>query len=130
MSWRVINGLAILAAVFVGVSVVLLKNEVHERKASIRALKAEIREHQDAIRVLNAEWALLASPGLLQDRSMRFLALMPMRAEQIVESPAVVPFRRKGEVAPADRGILLKARAPKPKPSRSKTGQAKSETES
>ena len=103
---RSLNILAVLMTLVVAVAVQRAKSDVQDRKDRLDALVHEIREQREAIRVLNAEWAMLSSPDMLQDRSYRFLALMPLRTDQIVDSAEAIPMRLKGEDAAEDGGIL------------------------
>ncbi len=107
MSIRTLNILAVLVTLLVAIAVQLAKSDVHEQKERLADLAKEIREHREAIRVLNAEWALLSSPDLLQQRSHQFLALMPIRSGQIVDSPNAIPMRPKGADAADDEGVVL-----------------------
>lgn len=93
---RFLNIAALLIAVFVGVAVLQVKNAVKEKRAEIARLEAAIRNEQQALRILEAEVALLASPGLLEARSIDFLALMPLEPRQIIDSPDRIPLRPLG----------------------------------
>ena len=113
---RLLNYGAILIAVFVGVAVMHLKQQVQERREEIRFIAEDIRRDREDIRVLEAEWALLSSPSVLQERSYKFLALMPLMPSQIVQDPNAVPMRRRGEKAEMDEGILLPVSKPRYRP--------------
>lgn len=106
MIWRLVNIFALVVAVGAGVWVLQLKSSVKDRQQAVKQLERQIRNQREDIRVLQAEWALLSSPALLQKRSIDFLALMPLRAEQVVASPDAVPMRRRGVDAVPDEGIL------------------------
>ena len=110
---RWLNIVAILAAVAVGIAVVQVKSAVKAQREAVEKIAETIRRDREAIRVLKAEWALLSSPELLQDRAYRFLALMPMQADQIVSSPDAIPMRRRGEDAADDAGVLKASAEPK-----------------
>ncbi|GHF23097.1 hypothetical protein GCM10017044_16890 [Kordiimonas sediminis] len=107
------KGLVILAsfiAVAAGVAVLLLKLAVHEKEQELKALHVQIKRDQEAIRVLEAEWAYKTSPSKLQDKSLRFLALMPPKPDQIILTPAVVPLRPTGEEVDSNVDVLLPER--------------------
>jgi hypothetical protein len=107
---RLFTILAAITAVIAGAAVLQLKLAVQEKADEVKAIAARIHEDREAIRVLEAEWAYVTNPRSLQDKSVRFLALMPPKAEQILEDPTVIPFRPRGVEAGEDPGVLLPAR--------------------
>ena len=114
--WRFLNYGAVILAVLVGVIVMHLKQQVKEQKEELQIIADDIRKDRETIRVLEAEWALLSSPTLLQDRSYRFLALMPVVPGQILDDPNAIPMRKRGVDADADDGVLLPVSKPRNRP--------------
>ena len=110
---RLFTILVAITAIIAGAAVLQLKLAVQERADKVKAIAAQIHEDREAIRVLEAEWAYLTNPRALQDKSVRFLALMPPKAEQILEDPTTIPFRPRGVEAEEDPGVLLPARSEK-----------------
>lgn len=110
---RLFTILVAITAIVAGAAVLQLKLAVQERADKVKAIAAQIHEDREAIRVLEAEWAYLTNPRALQDKSVRFLALMPPKAEQILEDPTTIPFRPRGVEAEEDPGVLLPARGEK-----------------
>ena len=108
---RLFTILAAITAVIAGAAVLQLKLAVQEKADEVKALANQIHEDREAIRVLEAEWAFLTTPRSLQDKSVRFLALMPPTAEQILEEPTTIPFRPRGVEAEEDPGVLLPTKA-------------------
>ncbi|WP_417450486.1 cell division protein FtsL [Kordiimonas sp.] len=106
---RLFTILAAFTAILAGAAVLQLKLAVQEKADEVRALANIIHEDREAIRVLEAEWAFLTTPRSLQEKSIRFLALMPPTAEQILEEPTRIPFRPRGVEAEEDPGVLLPA---------------------
>lgn len=104
---RVVTILAAVTAIASGAAVLQLKLAVQNKAADVEALAEQIHRDREAIRVLEAEWAYLTTPRALQDRSIRFLALMPPTAEQVITDPADIPFRPEGIEAESDPGVLL-----------------------
>ena len=104
---RLFTILVAITAIVAGAAVLQLKLAVQEKADEVKAIAAQIHEDREAIRVLEAEWAYLTNPRSLQDKSVRFLALMPPKAEQILEDPTVIPFRPRGVEAEEDPGVLL-----------------------
>ncbi|WP_262690993.1 cell division protein FtsL [Kordiimonas aestuarii] len=107
---RLFTILAAITAILAGAAVLQLKLAVQERADEVKALANKIHADREAIRVLEAEWAYLTTPRSLQDKSIRFLALMPPTAEQILEEPTTIPFRPRGVEAEEDPGVLLPAK--------------------
>ena len=110
MMRRVLPWIAAGLALIAGVAVMQLKFAVQEKADDVAALAQTIRRDREAIRVLDAEWTYLTSPARLQDQSLRFLALMPPKPEQIVGNPTVIPFRPRGLEAPSDPGVMRDGR--------------------
>lgn len=104
---RMVTIVAAVTAIASGAAVLQLKLAVQNKAADVEALAAQIHQDREAIRVLEAEWAFLTTPRSLQDRSIRFLALMPPTAEQVITDPADIPFRPKGIESEGDPGVLL-----------------------
>lgn len=104
---RLFTILAAVTALFAGAAVLQLKLAVQEKADEVKALANQIHEDREAIRVLEAEWAYLTTPRALQEKSIRFLALMPPAAEQILSEPDRIPFRPRGVEAEEDPGVLL-----------------------
>ena len=104
---KLLTFLAGLTAIVTGVFVLQLKSTVQEKKKDVAALARQIHDDREAIRVIEAEWAYLTTPRLLQERSIRFLALMPPRAKQILTTPTVIPMRPDGALVEGDPGVLL-----------------------
>ena len=104
---RLFTVLAAITALLAGAAVLQLKLAVQEKADGLTALANKIHEDREAIRVLDAEWAYLTTPRALQEKSIRFLALMPPTAEQILETPDRIPFRPRGVEAGEDPGVLL-----------------------
>jgi len=113
---KFISTLAAITVLASGAAVLKLKVSVQEREEEIRALAQKIHDDQEAIRVLEAEWAYLTTPKSLQDRSVKFLALMPPKARQIIHDPVAVPYRPRGvDVEKGDdKGVLLPASEKEP----------------
>jgi hypothetical protein len=113
---RYIPLLAAGVALLSGAAVLQLKYAVQEQSSQVKSIARQIHLDQEAIRVLKAEWSYKTTPSMLQDRSLRFLALMPPHSEQIIVSPGVIPFRLNvdDEVAP-DPGVLLTTGPVKPR---------------
>jgi hypothetical protein len=103
---------AAVTAIASGAAVLQLKLTVQNKAEQVEALAQQIHQDREAIRVLEAEWAFLTTPRSLQDKSVRFLALMPPTAEQIITDPAEIPFRPKGIEAEEDPGVLLPTAQP------------------
>jgi hypothetical protein len=100
--------LAFAVAILSGFVVLQLKLSVQAQSETVETLARQIHRDREAIRVLEAEWAHLTTPSMLQDRSIRFMALMPPKAEQIVESPIEIPYRAdQSKVVDPDAGVLL-----------------------
>ncbi|WP_308909338.1 cell division protein FtsL [Pseudokordiimonas caeni] len=111
---RAFNIVAAVIALTSGAAVLQLKLTVQAKQDELNVLARQIHDDRDALRVLEAEWAYLTSPASLQERSVRFLALMPPSADQIITDPRIIPFRPKGEFAEADPGVMLeRKRLPK-----------------
>ena len=106
-SSKIFTWVAIIAAVASGATVLQIKAKVQDKKQDVELLAVEISEHRNAMHVLNAEWAYLTTPSSLQDKSLRFLALMPPSAEQIITNPSVIPYRPEGVKARGNQQILL-----------------------
>lgn len=104
---KLVTVLAAVTAVASGVAVLQLKITVQNKQEEVQALAQQIHEDREAIRVLEAEWAYLTTPHVLQDRSIRFLALMPPRAKQIITDPNAIPYRPRGSETDGDPGVLL-----------------------
>ncbi len=104
---RVVTIVAAVTAIASGAAVLQLKLAVQNKAADVEALAEQIHRDREAIRVLEAEWAYLTTPRALQDRSIRFLALMPPTAEQVITDPTDIPFRPEGIEAESDPGVLL-----------------------
>jgi len=121
---RMVTIMAAVTAIASGAAVLQLKLAVQNKAADVEALAAQIHRDREAIRVLEAEWAFLTTPRSLQDRSIRFLALMPPTAEQVITDPADIPFRPKGIEAEGDPGVLLPA-ATEQAASKDKTEESK-----
>jgi len=81
----------------------VLKYHVQLRSDRVEGLARQISEDLKAIRVLRAEWAYLSSPERVQRRAVRFLALMPPAAGQVLARIEDVPFRLPGAKAGHDR---------------------------
>ncbi len=116
---KFITMLTLAAGVLSGVAVFQIKFKVQEKAKEVEMLAEEILEHREAIRVLRAEWSYLTTPSALQDKSLKFLALMPPTAEQIVASPTSIPYRPEGAKAEEGKPILL------PQPKKSPKSKAK-----
>ena len=93
---KLVTSLAAVTAMAAGAGVFILKMTVHEKRDDLQIMAEQIRKDQETIRILEAEWAYLTAPHTLQDQSIRFLALMPTRARQIIQDPVVIPFRPRG----------------------------------
>ncbi|NVJ71576.1 MAG: hypothetical protein HWE08_14545 [Alphaproteobacteria bacterium] len=106
---RVFTICAAVTALASGAAVLQLKLAVQEKAERVEALAQQIHEDQEALRVLEAEWAFLTTPRSLQEKSIRFLALMPPSAEQVVSDISRIPFRPRGVEAQEDPGVLLPA---------------------
>ncbi|MCK0068668.1 cell division protein FtsL [Kordiimonas laminariae] len=100
---------AAATAIASGAAVLQLKITVQNKVDNVKEIARQIKQDREAIRVLEAEWAYLTTPQVLQDRSIRFLALMPPRAKQIIADPSLIPFRPKGLEVEAGEGVLLPA---------------------
>jgi hypothetical protein len=118
---RYITLLAAGVALLSGAAVLQLKYAVQEQSSKVKDIARQIHRDEEAIRVLRAEWAYKTTPSMLQDRSIKFLALMPPHSDQIVVSPKVIPFRLNvdEEVAP-DPGVLRATAAKRQKPRQSR----------
>ena len=101
--------IAAATAIASGAAVLQLKITVQNKVDNVKEIARQIKQDREAIRVLEAEWAYLTTPQVLQDRSVRFLALMPPRAKQIITDPSSIPFRPKGVDVEAGEGVLLPA---------------------
>ena len=108
--------LAAGVALLSGAAVLQLKYAVQEQSSKVKSIARQIHRDEEAIRVLRAEWSYKTTPSVLQDRSLRFLALMPPPSNQVIVSPKVIPFRLNvnEEVAP-DPGVLLSGITQTPK---------------
>ncbi|TNE62750.1 MAG: hypothetical protein EP335_11360 [Alphaproteobacteria bacterium] len=106
---RVVTAFAAVAALACGAAVLKLKLVVQEKADDVRALAAQIHDDREAIRVLEAEWSYLTTPRALQDQSVKFLALMPPKATQVMAEPDRIPFRPKDADPVEDPGVLLPA---------------------
>lgn len=104
---RMITIFAAVTALASGAAVLQLKLTVQDKADRLEAMAQQIHEDREAIRVLEAEWAFLTTPRALQEKSIRFLALMPPSADQILTDVTQIPFRPKGIEADADPGVLL-----------------------
>jgi len=104
---KAVTVLAAVTAIASGVAVLQLKATIQSKKDDVRALARQIHDDREAIRILEAEWAYQSAPHVLQENSIRFLALMPPKAKQILSSPSIIPFRPKGVDVDADPGVLL-----------------------
>ncbi|UTW56404.1 hypothetical protein [Kordiimonas sp. SCSIO 12610] len=115
-------GVALLS----GAAVLQLKYAVQEQSSKVKAIARQIHRDEEAIRVLKAEWSYKTTPAVLQDRSLRFLALMPPHSDQIIVSPQVIPFRINvdAEVDP-DPGVLLSEHSNRKKKNRSDRSNSK-----
>ena len=102
-----ITMLGVATAIAAGAGVLMLKLTVKEKEEHLQQLAQQIQDDQEAMRVMRAEWAYLTSPSKLQDKSVRFLALMPPSPKQVISDPAQIPLRPKGEEAEEDPGVLL-----------------------
>ena len=102
-----ITMLGVATAIAAGAGVLMLKLTVKEKQEYLQALTQQIQDDQEAMRVMRAEWAYLTSPSKLQDKSVRFLALMPPSPKQVISDPTQIPLRPKGEEAEEDPGVLL-----------------------
>lgn len=123
---RMITICAAVTALASGAAVLQLKLAVQEKAEAVEALAQKIHQDREAIRVLEAEWAFLTTPRSLQEKSIRFLALMPPNAEQVVTDITRIPFRPKGVEAGEDPGVLLPTKAkPEDKPKQTKTDESK-----
>jgi len=123
---KIVTCLAAVTAIGAGAGVLLLKNTVQERTDEIKEIARQIHRDEEAIRVLEAEWAFVTAPGLLQEHSVQFLALMPPRAKQTLEDPVAIPFRPKGiDVEQEDAMSVILPAATKPKPSKSEKPKQK-----
>lgn len=107
---RMVTLFAAVTALASGAAVLQLKLAVQDKAAQVEALANQIYEDREAIRVLEAEWAYLTTPRALQEKSVKFLALMPPGADQVLEDPTPIPFRPRGIEAEADPGVLLPMR--------------------
>ena len=87
---------AAATAIASGAAVLQLKIAVQDKVDHVKEVAQQIKKDREAIRVLEAEWAYLTTPQVLQDRSIRFLALMPPQAKQIISDPSLIPYRPKG----------------------------------
>ncbi len=94
---KIVTISAAIAAIMSGVMVLLLNIAVQEQASLNRTLAKQIHDDREAIRILSAEWNYLTTPRTLEDRSGQFLALMPLRAKQIVNTPATIPLRPRGQ---------------------------------
>lgn len=112
---KFISTLAALTVMASGAAVLQLKVSVQEKKDEVKQLARQIHDDKAAIRILEAEWAFLTTPQALQERSVKFLALMPPKAKQVIHDPVVVPLRPRGVDVEQkdDKGVLLPAAAKK-----------------
>jgi hypothetical protein len=100
--------LAAGVALLSGAAVLQLKYAVQEQSSKVKSIARQIHRDEEAIRVLKAEWSYKTTPSVLQDRSLRFLALMPPHSDQIIAGAEVIPFRINTDEAVApDPGVLL-----------------------
>ena len=107
MNRTTVTTLLILLAMVAGVGVMQLKIQIQERTDSVESLARQIRADKEAIRVLKAEWVHLTSPGVLKEKSRKFLLLESPQAEQIIIDPRAIPFRPKGVVASSRSDDIL-----------------------
>ncbi|NVJ99424.1 MAG: hypothetical protein HWE25_14825 [Alphaproteobacteria bacterium] len=110
---RMVTLCAAVTALASGAAVLQLKLAVQEKAEQVEGLAAQIHDDREAIRVLEAEWAFLTTPRALQEKSIKFLALMPPTADQVLEDPTPIPFRPRGIEAESDPGVLLPMREEK-----------------
>lgn len=95
----------------------MMKHRVDTRRAAVAALERQILADGEALRVLEAEKAYLASPQALQARTVRYLRLAPIGAEQILGSPASLPYRiERFSVAALPNGDVRYLPEPRLKP--------------
>ncbi|MFC3053028.1 cell division protein FtsL [Kordiimonas pumila] len=106
---KYVTTFAAITAIASGVAVLQLKATVQNKTDEIRALVNGIHDDKEAIRVLEAEWAYQSSPHTLQENSIRFLALMPPKANQILSTASVIPLRPEGIKVDSEDSVLLPA---------------------
>jgi hypothetical protein len=98
---------AAVSAVVSGAAVMQLKLAVQDQADQVKAIAKQIHADQSDIRVLEAEWAYLTSPVNLQEKSIEFLALMPPRAKQVLNSADEVPLRANDKAVDPNDDVLL-----------------------
>ncbi len=105
---------SILFAIASVASALTLKYHVQSRAERAEALAHQIAADLEAIRVLKAEWAYLSSPQRVQERSVKFLALMPPTPSQILTSIEDIPFRIPSDQFAGGRPAPKSGRGKKP----------------
>ena len=70
-------------AIFLGVSLFLVKYDVQAKEEQLVKINRDIAADQEAIHVLKAEWSFLTQPARLADLAERHLPLHPLTANQI-----------------------------------------------
>lgn len=90
---RIVGGFFVLMVMISAGTVYSLKETTERLEARKQQLFARILQDRSAIKVLRAEMAYLSRPERLQKLSRRFLALSPMRPDQMADSLEAIAGR-------------------------------------
>lgn len=74
-----------------------LKNQVHDLENELSKINQNIASDMRNIHVLKAEWGKLNSPERLRKLASEYISLNKIRAEQIINYPAL-PFENESSV--------------------------------
>jgi hypothetical protein len=106
---RLLNLIVVAALVLAAAYVYKIKFESAVQAERLAKLRAEITREHDAIAALRAEWSQIDNPSRIQALAQRHLALRPMEAQQIIDSPERIPERPvEPEAAPAAGALEAK----------------------
>ena len=71
----------------------MVKLEVQALKIEVAATEKQLKEEKKNLHVLDTEWAFLTRPERLKQLADKYLAVKPMRGQQIVEF-ASIPYNK------------------------------------
>ena len=71
----------------------MVKLEVQALKIEVAATEKQLKEEKRNLHVLDTEWAFLTRPDRLKQLADKYLAVKPMRGQQIVEF-ASIPYSK------------------------------------
>lgn len=113
---RIMAGFFVVMVMISAGTVYSLKETAQRLELRKKQLSAQILTDRNAIKVLRAEMAYLSQPDRLQQLSRRFLALGPMRSDQMARSVNSIARRAEFSLTflPMDEFPLLLPRSKPP----------------